>query len=156
MSLKTVTKHAVASVADTRVGRSLSRLALRGALFAYGYNRFDDFDLSGERWLVQEFLPSLGITTAVDCGANRGDYSVMLLDSLSRDGGGLSPLIQILDRSERCVNWSSSIAIAFGSSQLRSAQQTDERRCRCTNHHNTVRSLVKYRLHSARCPGLLR
>jgi FkbM family methyltransferase len=89
-------KVAIATPADTRIGRRVSKALLRSSLLAAGYNRFDDMGLSGERWLVEQFLPRQGIRSSVDVGANQGTYSRMLLAALP---GGLVAI----DPDPRCA-----------------------------------------------------
>lgn len=91
MKARTTTKHMLAAAFDTGVGRWAATYLLRAALFGYGYNRYDDLVLSGEAWFCTTMLPKLGVSSAVDCGANEGDYSRLLLQSLSGPVWAIDP-----------------------------------------------------------------
>lgn len=104
MRSRTVVKTLLAEFSDSRLGRRASKTALRVALFAYGYNRFDNFALSGEAWLISTKLPTWGVTGAIDCGANRGSYSRLLLRSIQGRVIAVDPDARVVGHLEAIKN----------------------------------------------------
>lgn len=66
-------------LSDTKIGRKVNRRILNFSLRTIGYNNFHDMRVSGEVNFVRTFLTTLKPKLCLDIGANRGEYSDLIL-----------------------------------------------------------------------------
>ncbi len=64
------------------------------AIHARGYNNYQDFGVSGERFFVEKVLAKLRPTVCVDVGANVGKYAALLLEATEARVYAFEPLAE--------------------------------------------------------------
>ncbi|MBT8545062.1 FkbM family methyltransferase [Polynucleobacter paneuropaeus] len=78
VSLKTIYDFLNTS-ANTEQKENVAKWMLDNALRARGYNNFQDFDISGEKYFFDNMLKEINPRVSVDVGANIGEYTSALL-----------------------------------------------------------------------------
>lgn len=75
------------------INKALFNIAIRGM----GYQHCCDPKRSGELWLVRK-LATLGMSSAIDIGANRGDYARMVLENSDAYVVAVEPLPEAFEK----------------------------------------------------------
>lgn len=65
---------------------------LNAALRCRGYNNYLDYESSGEKYFLENILPSIKPTVCIDVGANIGTYANLLLQNTEADIYSFEPL----------------------------------------------------------------
>lgn len=92
-----------------------NRKYINRALSAYGYGNSANPDISGESFLVGKVLPALGPKVVLDIGANIGDYSRLVLETLPEARVfSFEPLRESLTTLERLSSEFGDRAVAVG------------------------------------------
>lgn len=73
--------------------RKINDQILSFALHARGFNNFSSFELSGEKFFVDNILSRLNPEICVDVGANVGNYSSLLLEKTNAKIFSFEPLV---------------------------------------------------------------